>query len=137
MNSQNTSGLTIGRLAAAAAVNVETVRYYQKIGLLHEPKKPKQGFRKYPNTAVEQIKFIKRAQQLSFSLQEIAELLELGEGNCRDVRIRAEQKRDKIEKQIQDLQNLKKTLSKLINACQTGNSKPNCPIVESLLAKTP
>jgi MerR family mercuric resistance operon transcriptional regulator len=126
---------TIGRLAAAAGVNVETVRYYQRIGLIYEPKKPKQGFRKYPNETLEHIRFVKRAQQLGFSLHEIAELLELGEGHCRDVRIRAEKKRDKIEKQIKDLQALQDTLNQLIRACHAGKGKQKCPIVETLLAE--
>lgn len=128
---------TIGRLANAAGVNVETVRYYQRIGLIDEPKKPRRGFRKYPSKTLEQIRFVKRAQQLGFSLQEVADLLELGEGHCRDVRIRAESKRDKIEKQIQDLQALKDTLSQLISACHSGRGKQTCPIVETLLTHVP
>ena len=128
-----TTEYTIGRLAKAAGVNVETIRYYQRIGLIEEPAKPSQGFRKYPHEALEHIKFIKRAQKLGFSLQEITDLLEFGEGNCRDVRIRAEQKRDKIEKQIRDLQALQGTLDQLIHSCQSGNEKQKCPIVETLL----
>ena len=127
------SDLTIGRMAKAAGVNVETVRYYQRIGLINEPRKPPQGFRTYSNETLEQIQFIKRAQQLGFSLEEIADLLELGEGHCQDVRLRAEQKRDKIEKQIQDLQALQKTLNRLIQSCQSGNNGEKCPIVETLL----
>ena len=129
------SEYTIGRLAAAAGVNVETVRYYQRIGLIDEPKKPEQGFRKYPNQTLEHIIFVKRAQQLGFSLQEIADLLELGDGHCRNVRIRAEQKRDKIEKQIRDLQALQDTLTQLISACHSGKDKQKCPIVETLLTQ--
>jgi len=125
--------LTIGRLAEAAGVNVETIRYYQRIGLIEEPKKPQQGFRKYSDEALGQLQFIKRAQQLGFSLQEIAELLELGDGHCRDVRIRAEKKRDKIEKQIKDLQALQSTLNQLIQACHSGKGRKKCPIVETLL----
>lgn len=134
--SQNQRELTIGSLAKSAGVNVETVRYYQRIGLLDEPQKPKQGFRKYPKTTIEQLKFIMRAQQLGFSLQEIADLLALGDGHCCDVRIRAEQKRDKIEKQIQDLQVMQKTLTKLIHACHSGKSNPKCSLVESLFAQS-
>ncbi len=129
------SEFTIGRLATAAGVNVETVRYYQRIGLIDEPTKPAHGFRKYSNEALEHIKFIKRAQQLGFSLQEIADLLELGDGHCRDVRIRAEQKSDKIAKQIRDLQALQDTLNQLIRACHSGKGKQKCPIVETLLAQ--
>ena len=128
-----TTEYTIGRLAKAAGINVETVRYYQRIGLVDEPAKPPQGFRKYKYEVLEQLKFIKRAQKLGFSLQEIADLLEFGQGNCRDVRKRAEQKRDKIEKQIRDLQVLQATLEQLINACHSGKGKQSCPIVETLL----
>lgn len=127
--------MTIGRLADAAEVNVETIRYYQRIGLINEPEKPQQGFRKYSCRSLEQIIFIKRAKQLGFSLQEIADLLEMGDGNCSDVRVRAEKKRDKIEKQIKDLQALKDTLNQLIQACRSGKGKQKCPIVETLLDK--
>lgn len=126
---------TIGRLATAANVNVETVRYYQKIGLIDEPQKPQQGYRKYSYATLEKIKFIRRAQKLGFSLQEIADLFELGNGQCKDVRIRAEEKCKKIEKQITDLQALKNTLTSLVSACNTGNDKQTCPIVETLLAE--
>jgi len=126
---------TIGRLATAAGVNVETVRYYQKIGLIKEPLKPEQGFRKYSVKALEQIQFIKRAQKLGFSLQEIADLFELGDGHCRDVRIRAEEKSEKIGKQIRDLQALQNTLTHLISECNAGKGSQKCPIVETLLAQ--
>lgn len=129
---ENKDGMTIGRLAEAAGVNVETIRYYQRIGLISEPKKPQQGYRKYPHKTLEQIRFIKRAQQLGFSLQEILDLLELGDGHCSDVRERAEEKRDKIERQIRDLQALQGTLTELINACHSGKGKQKCPIVETL-----
>lgn len=130
---ESKSEMTIGRLAEVAGVNVETIRYYQRIGLISEPKKPQQGFRKYPHKTLEQIRFIKRAQQLGFSLQEISDLLELGDGHCSNVRKRAEEKRDKIERQIQDLQALQGTLTQLINACHSGKGKQKCPIVETLL----
>ena len=126
---------TIGRLATAAGVNVETVRYYQKIGLIKEPLKPQQGFRKYLDKELEQIRFIKRAQKLGFSLQEIADLFELGDGHCRDVRIRAEEKSEKIGKQIRDLQALQNTLTHLISACNAGKGSQKCPIVETLFAQ--
>lgn len=126
---------TIGRLATAAGVNVETVRYYQKRGLIEEPLKPEQGYRKYSYKVIEQIQFIKRAQKLGFSLQEIADLFELGDGHCSDVRIRAEEKCEKIGKQIRDLQALQKTLTSLISACNAGKGTEKCPIVETLLAQ--
>jgi len=125
--------LTIGKLADAAGVNVETVRYYQRKGLINEPVKPAQGFRKYSEKVVESIQFIKRAQRLGFSLKEIADLLDLGAGHCSDVRTRAEIKRDKIDEQIRDLAILRDTLNGLIQACHSGKGEQQCPIVESLL----
>ena len=71
--------LTIGRLAQSAGVNVETIRYYQRVGLLKEPEKPAYGYRHYPPDTVARIRFIKRAQQLGFTLEEISELLSLGD----------------------------------------------------------
>ena len=124
--------LTIGPVARAAGVNVETVRYYQRVGILNEPAKPAEGYRVYPADTIDRIRFIKRAQQLGFSLQEIAELLELGDGCCDDVRQRAEQKRSLIAQQIKDLKNLQKTLDTLIKACRSEDNAAHCPIVASL-----
>jgi len=126
--------LTIGFLAKAAEVNIETIRYYQRIGLITEPDKPSHGYRVYPHETLKRIKFIKRAQQLGFSLQEIADLLQLGEGNCRDVRLQAEQKRIQIDNQIKDLQRLRGTLSNLIDACNSNSDTSHCAIVETLTA---
>ena len=130
------AGYTIGRLASVAGVNVETVRYYQRRGLITEPDKPVSGFRKYSTEIAERILFIKRAQKLGFNLSEITELLDLGSSHCHDVRQRAEAKRDKIEQQILDLQALHKTLNKLICACREGGKDNQyCPIVETLLER--
>jgi len=125
-------GLTIGRLARETGISVETVRYYQRLGLIAEPSKPREGYRIYPPDSMVRIRFIKRAQQLGFTLQEIAELLELGNGCCADVRTRAEAKRDQVEAQIRDLQSLRATLDELIGACKAGSTSVACPIVESL-----
>ena len=124
--------MTIGRVARSAGVNVETVRYYQRVGLVAEPPKPRQGYRLYPSQAVDRITFIKRAQRLGFSLDEIGELLELRDGHCADVRTRAEDKRAQIIGQIRDLQALRETLDTLINACRAGREDAHCPIVETL-----
>lgn len=124
--------LTIGQLARQTAVGVETIRYYQRLGLVAEPPKPREGYRLYPAASIVRIRFIKRAQQLGFTLQEIAELLELGSGCCADVRARAEAKRDQIDAQIRDLKSLRRTLDGLIGACSAGSTQVTCPIVESL-----
>lgn len=127
-----TTSFTIGQLARAAEVNVETVRYYQRIGLLKEPEKPAQGYRQYPREIAARIRFIKRMQRLGFRLREIAELLSLSEGQCPDVRARAEQKRRRIEARIQDLAAMRATLDDLIDACRTGPSAQACQILATL-----
>ncbi len=124
--------VTIGRLARAAGVNVETVRYYQRLGLVDEPPKPESGFRHYPADTLDRIVFIKRAQQLGFRLEEIRELLELGDGHCANVRAKAEQKRRQIEAQIRDLRAMGATLDELIAACRAGRGDARCPIVATL-----
>jgi MerR family mercuric resistance operon transcriptional regulator len=138
MSNQNAKKLTIGFVAKAADVNIETIRYYQRIGLIAEPIKPLQGFRVYPTETLKRIKFIKRAQQLGFSLKEVAELLLLGDGStdskCADVRQRAEQKREHIVQQINDLQNLRQTLTQFISSCKKENGTRHCAIVETLSA---
>lgn len=124
--------LTIGHLAKAAEVNIETIRYYQRVKLITEPHKPTQGYRVYPEETLKRIKFIKRAQQLGFSLKEIEELLQLGEGHCEDVRQLAEIKRTQIDKQINDLKNLRNTLSQLITSCKSDSDNSHCAIVDTL-----
>ena len=130
--------LTIGFLAKAANVNIETIRYYQRIGLITEPDKPLKGYRSYPTETLKRIKFIKRAQQLGFNLKEVAELLQLGDGSskdqCSDVRQQAELKREHIDQQINDLKNLRGTLTKLINSCKSDKGSQHCAIVETLSA---
>ncbi len=127
--------LTIGHLADTTGVHVETVRYYQRFGIIKEPTKPVKGYRIYPADTVDRIRFIKRAQQLGFSLREITELLQLGEGHCDDVRQRAEEKMANIDIQIKDLKKLRHTLETLIKTCQTDNDPARCPIVETLAGK--
>lgn len=128
--------LTIGHLARAAEVNIETIRYYQRVGIITEPRKPATGYREYPVATIDRIRFIKRAQQLGFSLREITELLELGEGRCADVRLRAQQKQAQIDQQIKDLKKLRKTLAGLIQSCQSERATAHCPIVAALASKT-
>ena len=96
--------LTIGRLAKAAGVNVETIRYYHRRGLVDEPDKPIGGHRRYAPSAVSRLRFIKRAQQLGFTLDEVTQLLQLEDGrSCREARLIAEQKLALIEERITDL----------------------------------
>ena len=128
--------LTIGRLAEAAQVNVETVRYYQRRGLMREPPRPTGSVRRYANDDVRRIRFIKRAQQLGFTLDEITNLLKLEDGrSCRETEQLAQQKLSLVEARITDLQRLRKTLRDLIGRCESGRGRITCPIIESLIAE--
>jgi len=123
--------MTIGVLARAAGVNIETIRYYQRRGLIDTPRKPPGGVRRYDANTLAQLCFIKRAQQLGFSLREIGDLLELGTGACAETRVLAEARLADIETRLHDLQAMRHTLARLIQACRAGH-KAACPIVESL-----
>jgi MerR family mercuric resistance operon transcriptional regulator len=123
---------TIGQLANAAQVNVETIRYYERKGLLKQPIKPCQGYRKYSEQAFASVVFIRRAQKLGFTLAEIASLLTLSATNCDDVQHLAENKLALIEDKIKDLINLKDSLVGLISACKSNPTNKKCPIINSL-----
>ncbi len=129
---ERASGLTIGQVARRAGVGVETVRYYSRRGLVAEPPRPASGYRRYPPSVVGRIRFIKRAQALGFTLQEIGELLTLGDRQCRPVRDRAAAKMRQIEDQIRDLGRLHASLEALVAACDTGRTDAPCAIVEAL-----
>lgn len=127
------TSLTIGRLAASAEVNVETVRYYQRRGLLREPTRPMGSVRRYSSDDVKRIRFVKRAQQLGFTLEEVANLLKLEDGrNCRETERLAQQKLVTVQARIADLRRLRKTLQELIGRCGVGRGKIACPIIKSL-----
>ncbi|MGZ5054730.1 MAG: MerR family transcriptional regulator [Methylobacter sp.] len=125
------SPLTIGKLAKQTDVTIETIRHYQRIGLLAEPEKPDSGYRHYPADAVTKIRFIKRAQQAGFTLKEIATLLSLDGVHCADVRQLAEQKCQQIDEQIKDLIVLRQTLDTLVNSCQQTASFERCAILDA------
>jgi MerR family transcriptional regulator, mercuric resistance operon regulatory protein len=125
--------LTIGRLAGAAGVNVETVRYYQRRGLVAEPERPLNGIRRYSEDSVNRIRFIKRAQELGFTLAEVANLLALEDGrSCREARELAGRKLAIVESRLIDLKRLRKTLRELIARCDTSRGKLSCPIISVL-----
>ena len=123
---------TIGKLAKSAGVNVETVRYYQRQKLMDTPVKPIQGFRVYPLETLYRIKFIKRAQELGFSLVEIQQLLNLSKGNCAAMEDLARHKLVIIEDKIADLHRMQTVLSELVKACEANQDPQTCPIIESL-----
>lgn len=127
--------LTIGRIAESAGVNVETIRYYQRRGLLEEPYKPLGGHRRYAPAAAARVRFIKRAQQLGFTLDEVSALLQLEDGrSCRETRLLAEHKLQVVEERIRDLSRIRRLLKGLIAECGAGGRPRSCPIIATLSA---
>ncbi len=127
--------LTIGRLATEAGVNLETVRYYERQGLMPKPPRTASGYRLYSADAVRRLRFIKRAQELGFSLREVRELLLLRvsrTAKANAVRVRAESKIADIEAKIRTLESMKKSLRKLAQSCNGCAPISKCPILESL-----
>jgi MerR family mercuric resistance operon transcriptional regulator len=125
--------LRSGELARRAGVNVETLRFYERRGLLPEPPRRPSGYREYPEDAVERILFIKRAQELGFSLGEIQQLLELRvdpDTSCADVRDRAEAKITDVRQKIRDLRRMERALRRLADACPGEGSTDGCPILD-------
>ena len=129
----DTHNLTIGKLAKAADVSVETVRYYQRRALLPVPESGERAFRAYAPELIDRLRFIKRAQQLGFSLDEIATLLRLENGSDRQaIRDIAIEKRLRIHEKITDLQRMETVLAQLVCECEaTGKAQP-CPIISAL-----
>lgn len=127
--------LTIGEVARRAGVGVETVRFYERQGLLEEPARKDSGYRQYADDAVTRLRFIRRAKELGFSLKEIQELLALRldpATTCAEVRGAAEAKIADVEERIQALQRIKKALKKLTAACSGRGPVSACPILEAL-----
>ena len=127
--------LTIGKVARSAGVGVETVRFYEREGLIEEPPRRESGYRQYPEATVSRIRFIRRAKELGFSLKEIKELLSLRaspRSRCADVRRRAEAKIADIEQKVQTLQRMKKALVELTAACRGRAPVTDCPILAAL-----
>ncbi len=130
-----TEPLTTGEAAERAGVNIQTVRYYERRGLIPEPPRTSGGFRQYSADHVARIRFIKRAQELGFTLEEAHELLQLRatpDADRADVRVVAQEKRDEIEQKITDLQRMRATLTDLIAACEGHGSTDDCPILHAL-----
>ncbi|MCL5959212.1 MAG: Hg(II)-responsive transcriptional regulator [Chloroflexi bacterium] len=128
--------LTIGQLAKTAQVKVETVRYYERRGLIPEPPRSDSGYRQYSRDVATRIKFIKRAQELGFSLKEISGLLCLKAGpdaDCADVKNRAQAKLNDIEAKIRDLERMKEVLSELVAMCVGSGPTKECPILRALV----
>lgn len=124
---------TIGRLAERAGVGVETIRFYQRKGLLRAPVRPPGGVRRYGQDALERLHFIKAAQRLGFSLEEIGRLLQLDEGmQCNAAVELAAQHLFEVKSRLRDLQRIEKTLGYLLEKCGQGDKKVACPLIAAL-----
>ena len=129
------TGITTGQLAKRANVNIETLRYYERRGIIPEPPRRESGYRQYPDDAVARIQFIKRAQELGFTLAEIQELLNLRvdpETPCAVVKRRADLKVIEVEEKLRSLKRIKKALNKLAASCSGRGPVGDCPILEAL-----
>ena len=127
------NGLTIGAVAKAAGVNVETVRFYQRRALLAEPDKPYGGIRRYGADDVARVRFVKAAQRLGFSLDEVAGLMKLDDGtHCGEARLLAEAKLADVRGKLEDLRRLESLLSGLIRQCSSTRGRVSCPLIDSL-----
>lgn len=123
---------TIGQIAQQLGINVETIRFYERRGLIAQPPKPAAGFRQYPQETIDRIGFIRRAQELGFTLKEIAGLLALDDQPCSQVEELTEQKLREIRGKLDDLRRLEQALSGILSECRSNADKQNCPVIRSL-----
>jgi len=129
------SDLTSGQLAERSGVGLETIRYYERKGLLPPPARSRSGYRQFAAEAVDRLRFIRQAQHLGFSLKEIQELLSLRidpNASCSEVRQRAQAKIGEIEQRLRGLQRMRKVLWRLTEACEGRGPTTTCPILEAL-----
>ncbi|MBI3067341.1 MAG: Hg(II)-responsive transcriptional regulator [Betaproteobacteria bacterium] len=125
--------LTIGEFARACGVNVETIRYYQRRGLLFEPRKPLGGVRHYGESDVARMGFIKTAQRLGFTLEEVALLLKLDDGtHCSEAATVAQHKLAQVRARLADLSRMETVLADLVARCRKGRGNISCPRISSL-----
>lgn len=129
-------GMTISRAAEQAGVGVETIRFYERRGLIEQPPRPRDGgYRFYEDGVVERIRFIRQAQELGFSLDEIEELLSLRAdpaADCADVRAQAVAKRKEVDRKIAQLRDIRAALDELIATCPGGGALKACTIIDAL-----
>lgn len=129
------SSLKIGEVAKRAEVGVETIRFYEREGLLAQPQRRPSGYRQYDETVVDRIRFIRRVKELGFTLQEIKELLGLwfdATTRCAHVRERARRKLVDIDEKIRSLQQMKRSLNRIIRQCAEQDSLDGCPLWRGL-----
>lgn len=125
--------LSIGAFAERAGVNVETIRFYQRKGLLPEPEKPYGSIRRYGKADVARVRFVKSAQRLGFSLDEVAGLLTLDDGaHCDEARQLAEQKLVDVRAKLADLHRIESVLATLVDDCCASRGRVSCPLIAAL-----
>lgn len=127
--------MRIGEVAAAAAVNIQTLRYYERVGLLPKPARQTSGYRAYDPETVRRVRFVKRAQDLGFTLGEIADLLGLREQSvsaCEQVEARASATVARIAEKIRDLEGMKAALSEYVTNCRRRRPLGECPLLRAL-----
>jgi len=125
--------LTISRVAQEADVNLETIRFYQRKGLMTAPERPQGGIRRYGAADVARVRFIKSAQRIGFTLDEIAQLLKLDDGaRCGEAREIANHKLTVIRQRVVDLQRMEEALAELVKCCADSRGTVNCPLITSL-----
>lgn len=130
---KNSENLTIGAFAKAAGVNVETIRFYQRKGLLLEPNRPYGSVRRYGGADVARVKFVKSAQRLGFSLDEVGELLRLEDGtHCSEAAQLAALRLADVRARLADLTRMETALSKLVNECCAHDGHASCPLINAL-----
>lgn len=123
---------TISKLAKDLGLNVETIRFYERKGLIDQPSKPSTGYRHYSDQISSRIRFIKRAQELGFTLEEIANLLVLSDQPCHQVQELAEKKLIAVKAKIKDLRKLETALDGLLDECRSNDDSSHCPVIDSL-----
>lgn len=129
-------GIRISELAKEAGVHVETIRYYQGIGLLPRPHRDQGRIRRYDADAFKRLLFIKRAQALGFSLEEVAMLLGLAQGeHCAETKALAEKKLSLVKEKMRDLAAMRDALQGLVRECAPGSAGRGCPIIDALAAE--
>jgi len=124
--------MRIGELARSVGVNVETIRYYQRIGLLELPQRPYGGTRCYGRQDLKRLRFIRRAQQIGFSLEDIRALLELSSSDCKQVGKLAAEKLNLVHAKLRQLRRIESILSKTVEQCARRKGNQPCPIIETL-----
>ncbi len=123
---------TIGQAAKQLDIHIETIRFYERKGLIEQPQKPEYGYRHYSTDIINRIRFIKRAQELGFTLREIVNLLSLNDQPCTLVQDIAEQKMNSVQEKVKDLQRLQTALKEMIVQCKSNPDEQHCPIIDAL-----